>query len=275
MSDARPSPSAVKLRKTPARPRPASGEPSAANDELDELRQLFSQRSARELATPTKQPSASTPQLEPVSEGRASAPAPTAQAAAAKEEILPTSEAPASTTIQLQLQDAVIHEPDQPLPPQALADSLLRALLDNPDRAARPVHTHAERLSSGRRGLGLPTIRALRTFYAAHGGLDRLMADVCKEAGYSASVCALTRATGLSLAETIVLRAAERSIDATTLIGLASTFFSYSWTGTRLADMLWAIETKLIELEANDHQPRYVWVRCVQRSDPLGCLLSR
>ena len=50
---------------------------------------------------------------------------------------------------------------------------------------------------------------ALRTFFRAHGGLDKVMGDVCKEEGYAASVCALTRSTGLSLAESVA-HVAER-----------------------------------------------------------------
>jgi len=44
-----------------------------------------------------------------------------------------------------------------------------------------------------------------RSFFAAHGGLDKTMGTVCKEEGSSTSVCALTRSTGLSLSESLVL----------------------------------------------------------------------
>ena len=48
--------------------------------------------------------------------------------------------------------------------------------------------------------------------------------------------------------------------DVASLVGKATTFFSYSWTGTRLGDMLEAIERTLAQLEAADGRTRYVWV---------------
>ena len=43
------------------------------------------------------------------------------------------------------------------------------------------------------------------------------------------------------------------------LIGHATTFFSYSWTGTRLDDMLYAVEKKMEELE-KDGKRRFAWI---------------
>ena len=132
-----------------------------------------------------------------------------------------------------------------------------------------PVQPHDRRLSSGDRGLSLAALRALRDFYAAHGGLSKVMGAVCKEEGYGASVCALTRSTGLSLAESLVLTAQAGGAEAAALIGHATTFFSYSWTGTTLGDMLATLERKLVQLEAMDGQKRYVWVDMFAASQNL------
>jgi tetratricopeptide (TPR) repeat protein len=124
-----------------------------------------------------------------------------------------------------------------------------------------PIRTHAERINSGDRGISLAGLRAIRGFYEKHGGLERVMGDVCKEEGYEASVVAITRPTGLSLAESLV-HAAGGDARVGELVGRATSFFSYSWNGTRLGDMLWAIERKVVELEqaAGGRRPRFVWV---------------
>ena len=123
-----------------------------------------------------------------------------------------------------------------------------------------PILTHDKRRPSGRRGLSLRLLRAIREFYREHGGIDKVMGDVCKEAGFAASVCALTRSTGLSLAESVVHAAESSGASSAALVGHATTFFSYSWTGTRLGDMLDAVEGQLERLEAADGRPRFVWI---------------
>jgi len=154
----------------------------------------------------------------------------------------------------------------------SLADALLDALV-----AARvpkgtldvPVRPHARRLPSGRRGISRKMLRAIRRFFRARGALGMLMGDVCKKEGFVWSVCALTRSTGLSLVETLVLTAEARGEVADALIGLATTFFSYSWDGTKLGDMLDAIERRLAELEASDGVTRYVWIDIFAASQTL------
>ena len=147
--------------------------------------------------------------------------------------------------------------------------ALVERLLADKSQPALPVRSHAERLSSGERGLSLAALRGLRAFFAAHNRLDVTMENVCKERGCETSVCALTRSTGLSLAESVVLVAAEQGKDTSALVGRATTFFSYSWTGTKLGDMLGAIEPKLEELEAADGVTRYVWVDMFAASQNL------
>ena len=146
------------------------------------------------------------------------------------------------------------------------ADSLADTLLDAIVAARVPKGTldlpvrspHKRRLQSGRRGITRAMLRAIRRIYLARGALGMLMSDVCKMQGFEWSVCALTRSTGLSLVETLVLTAEARGEVADALIGLATTFFSYSWEGTKLGDMLDAIERRLAELEAADGVTRYV-----------------
>jgi len=153
-----------------------------------------------------------------------------------------------------------------------LADSLLEAIA-----AARvpkgtlqlPVRSHARRMPSGQRGMSRAMLRAIRGFYGPRGALGKLMGDLIIEEGFEASVCALTRSTGLSLIESLALMAEKRGEDASALIGLATTFFSYSWTGTPLGDMLDAVERKLDELEATDGVTRFVWIDIFAASQTL------
>jgi hypothetical protein len=164
----------------------------------------------------------------------------------------------------------------QPSSIGSTADSLADALFDA-IAAARvpkgsldvPVRPHARRLPSGRRGISRKMLRAIRRFFRARGALGMLMSDVCKEEGFVWSVCALTRSTGLSLVETLVLTAESRGEVVDALIGLATTFFSYSWEGTKLGDMLDAIERRLAELEAADGVTRYVWIDMFAASQTL------
>ena len=71
-----------------------------------------------------------------------------------------------------------------------------------------PVQSHEERLNSGERGVSLAGLRGLRAFFAAHNRLDHTRTEVNHEGGET-SVCALTRSTGLSLVESMVLVATE------------------------------------------------------------------
>ena len=154
----------------------------------------------------------------------------------------------------------------------SLADALFDAIA-----AARvpkgtldvPVRPHARRLPSGRRGITRAMLRAIRRFYRARGALGMLMGDLIKEEGFEWSVCALTRSTGLSLIESLALTAEARGEVVDALIGLATTFFSYSWEGTKLGDMLDAIERRLAELEAADGVTRYVWIDIFAASQTL------
>ncbi|KAL1495725.1 hypothetical protein AB1Y20_016592 [Prymnesium parvum] len=142
----------------------------------------------------------------------------------------------------------------------ALGLALLQALRDKKEQPPMPIRTHAERLPSGERGVSLEFLRALRTFYTELGAIDKPMEDVCMERGSSSSACALTRSTGLSLAESVVLEAERRGQSALPLVGHTTTFFSYSWKGTRLGDMLAAIERKVESLEREDGRTRYVFI---------------
>ena len=132
-----------------------------------------------------------------------------------------------------------------------------------------PVRSHARRMPSGQRGMSRAMLRAIRRFYGPRGALGKLMGDLIIEEGFEVSVCALTRSTGLSLIESLALTAEERGKDASALIGLATTFFSYSWMGTSLGDMLDAVERKLDELEATDGVTRFVWIDIFAASQTL------
>ena len=183
---------------------------------------------------------------------------------------------------QIFIQDLDSHGDAPPPSPeqrrQHLFVALLEALFHGGAGSSRPVVklpvlAHDRRLSSGARGLSLDALRAVRTFFEAHGALGKTMADVCKEEGFGASVCALTASTGLSLAESVVRIATAAGGHAaegvSALVGDATTFFSYSWTGTTLGDMLAAIERTLAPLEAADGRTRYVWVDMFAASQNL------
>ena len=112
-----------------------------------------------------------------------------------------------------------------------------------------PIKAHDDRLGSGLRGVSLDFLRGARAFFGEHGLLDDTMELVCKEEGSTTSVCAITRSTGLSLAESFAITCVTAEADVSLFVGAATTFFSYSWTGTRLADMLYAIIRQVEALE--------------------------
>ena len=85
------------------------------------------------------------------------------------------------------------------------------------------------------------------------------MAEVCRADDGGVTICRLTRSTGLSLAESFVHIAGKASTK--DIVGPATTFFSYSWEGTKLEDMLAAIDTAIRELEEERSlERRYVWI---------------
>ena len=123
-----------------------------------------------------------------------------------------------------------------------LLQDLLAEARDRP--LVLPVKPHTARLSSGERGFTLDFLRAFCRFCDA----DTLsMAEVCKSPTFASNVCQLTSSTGLSLVESCILVAKRKGIDTHTVFGPATTFFSYSWEGTTLQDMLSAIETTGLE----------------------------
>ena len=153
-----------------------------------------------------------------------------------------------------------------------IADSLLEAIAAAcvpKGTLDLPVRSHARRMPSGQRGMSRAMLRAIRGFYGPRGALGKLMGDLIIEEGFEASVCALTRSTGLSLIESLALTAEARGEVVDALIGHATTFFSYSWEGTPLGEMLDAVERKLDELEATDGVTRFVWIDIFAASQTL------
>jgi tetratricopeptide (TPR) repeat protein len=163
------------------------------------------------------------------------------------------------------MNDSIVERKDDP-GARELGVSILEELLASAHRPVpRPVLAHSQRVPSGERGVSLMCLQAIRAFYEQRDGLGKMMADICKEEGFSANVCALTASTGLSLAESV----SRHESDTSTLVGPATTFFSYSWTGTALGDMLASIERKVRALEATDGKTRYVWVDMFAASQNL------
>ena len=128
---------------------------------------------------------------------------------------------------------------------------------------ALPIRPHAARLPSQERAVSRVFLAAVRRFYETHGGLELTMERVCKGApSECVSVCRLTLSTGLSLAESVA-HVAERDglARARAQVGRARGFFSYSWTGTRLEEMLGAIDDVVAPLEGGDGEAAArVWV---------------
>ena len=140
--------------------------------------------------------------------------------------------------------------------PEELTSRVLDSLAASSKRVSVPVLSQAERRGPGRRGLSRAALRGFRMFFERHNALDKAMAEVCN--GLAVSACELTKSTGLSLAETLVLVAGGgKGIEQ--VVGDATSFFSYSWTGTKLRDLLDAMERALKKLEA-DGRPRFVWI---------------
>ena len=128
-------------------------------------------------------------------------------------------------------------------PPRALA-----LTLGGP--VSLPVLRHAERIPSGERGCSLSFLLGVRKFFESRGNASYVMEQVCKEKGSPNTVCALTLCTGLSLMESCVYVARRDGLEIDGLFGGATTLFSYSWTGTKLVDMLDAIDDTVHRMEA-------------------------
>ena len=132
---------------------------------------------------------------------------------------------------------------------------LLESLAAKEERVKQPVLSNSKRRRSGQRGMTRALLFGVKAFYAQRGALDKTMQDIVNERGFPFSACELTKSTGLSLTETLVWEAGEgEGIEE--LVGEATSFFSYSWTGTTLRDLLAAIERVLAKLEAADGKVR-------------------
>ena len=132
---------------------------------------------------------------------------------------------------------------------------LLESLASKKERVEWPVLSNEERRRSGQRGMTRALLFGVKAFYAQHNALDKTMQDIVNEHGFPFSACELTKSTGLSLTETLVREAGEGA-GIEELVGEATCFFSYSWTGTKLRDLLTAIERTLAKLEAADGKVR-------------------
>ena len=104
--------------------------------------------------------------------------------------------------------------PDEKLDANAaMAASLLGILLRDTSTPDLPVKDHKARIPSGERGVSLAFLRGARKFFGEHGMLNETMEFVCKKKGSKTSVCAITRSTGLSLAESIAIAAADMAVE--------------------------------------------------------------
>merc|ERR1712034_57509 len=95
------------------------------------------------------------------------------------------------------------------------------------------------------------------------------MGEVCKGESLAVSVCRLTASTGLSLVESCIRLARREGLDTSALFGPPSTFFSYSWTGTTLADVCASGERAVHRLEAGGGARRFLWLDMLCASQNL------
>ena len=170
------------------------------------------------------------------------------------------------------------------------------------------VTPHHLRLPSSRRGLSRAALRALRQWCTAHELDERTLSEVCFGDG-TGSLCALTRHTGLSLVETLVLLAEETepqlhpigplarfglalsagsgvsvassaTLGAAGIVGDATVFVSCDAhpSTTRLSTLLSALDALLDTIEradeantAESHVPyaRYLWIEALAVSPNL------
>lgn len=104
-----------------------------------------------------------------------------------------------------------------------------------------PITPHDKRLKSGNRGVSEALIMAFVAFLDLNGCEVDDVGEICKGERVELNVCHLTRSTGLSLAESVVVVADELRLQSSDLVGTAQVFNSYSWFGSSLREMLKAI----------------------------------
>ena len=153
-----------------------------------------------------------------------------------------------------------------------LEQLLTKSLLSPP--VTRPIKPHAARMPSAERGVSVGFLRAVCRFFAKHGGGARSMDDVCGHRdlhgqwdGQRVSICTLTSTSGLSLVETCVVHAQQQGIDVSPLFGPATTYVSYAWCGSTLADIATASHRGLRRLQASEASSggrrRFLWLDAV------------
>ena len=130
-----------------------------------------------------------------------------------------------------------------------------------------PITPHDKRLKSGNRGVSEALIMAFVAFLDLKGCEVDDVGEICKGERVELNVCHLTRSTGLSLAESVVVVADELRLQSSDLVGTAQVFNSYSWFGSSLREMLKAIMRASARLndEARGSPPSsssctYAWI---------------
>ena len=174
-------------------------------------------------------------------------------------QLLPT--APPGMTVLEQPAAAVVTVAALPKDPTALAASLLATLHRDTSCPELPIKAHDDRLGSGRRGVSLDFLRGVRAFFGEHVACSTTRWSSPARRRAARRACAPSPVVGWPLARRELrdhVRAAEA--DVSLFVGAATTFFSYSWTGTKLADMLYAIIRQVEALEKEDGKRRYVWI---------------
>ena len=130
------------------------------------------------------------------------------------------------------------------------------------EKLVKPIKAHADRIPGEMRAVTVEFLRGFVDFLMENGGEPEWdMADICKKRNHGedepgTSVLDLTAMTGLSLVESLARIAGVAQTFK--LFGRATTYFSYPWVGTKLADVVAAIED-FEALHKDDGIKRFFW----------------
>jgi tetratricopeptide (TPR) repeat protein len=125
-----------------------------------------------------------------------------------------------------------------------------------------PIQNHEERVESGRRGVSLLFLKAFMDFTEEKGGdFNAEMEQICRrDFSGKTSVCALTDCSGLSLVESCMYLMRKNPKEYKGLFGTATTFFSYSWTGTSLIDVFESLKQVTVAELPLGHTHSFFWI---------------
>jgi len=154
---------------------------------------------------------------------------------------------------------------------QTLLLHILRDAEDSNNIVSIPILEHRWRRRGSYRGLSLPVLESLLELYEVRGESNRMLLETCRDLQSPSSICSLTRTTGLSFAETVVLTADREGISCEGLVGKADGYFVYGWLGTSIGDLLRASIRTLRRQEQLHGRGRKLFIDLFGASQNLIC----